>query len=189
MTHLQHAQPVLFAPTSCSPTCRAFTPGREPPPRLGQPGVGQPAWRRRAGRLLAADRPAAVRRRARFRRGQRRTRWTTVADRDFAAEFCFAAALMGVHLSRLGEEIVLWSTQEFGWVEIDDAYATGSSIMSRRRRTRTSPSSPVARRAALSSGLTGLLTTLKGLPAHLQQGSAGGQGAVCSTPSTRCSWC
>ena len=56
-----------------------------------------------------------------------------VSDRDFAAEFCFAAALIGVHLSRLGEEIVLWSTSEFGWVEIDDAYATGSSIMPQKK--------------------------------------------------------
>src|ERR1700726_1649782 len=56
-----------------------------------------------------------------------------VSDRDFAAEFCFAAALIGVHLSRLGEEIVLWSSQEFGWVEIDDAYATGSSIMPQKK--------------------------------------------------------
>src|SRR6202008_3011562 len=56
-----------------------------------------------------------------------------VADRDFRAEFCFAAAVTGVHLSRLGEEIVLWSSQEFGWVEIEDAYATGSSIMPRKK--------------------------------------------------------
>src|SRR5207244_1285411 len=56
-----------------------------------------------------------------------------VSDRDFAAELCFAAALRGVHLSRLGEEIVLWSSQEFGWVEIDDAYATGSSIMPQKK--------------------------------------------------------
>ena len=48
-----------------------------------------------------------------------------VADRDFAAEFLFAAALIGVHLSRLGEEIVLWASQEFRWIEIDDAYSTG----------------------------------------------------------------
>src|SRR3984885_7027807 len=56
-----------------------------------------------------------------------------VSDRDFAAEFCFVAALAGVHLSRLGEEIVLWSSQEFGWIEIDDAYATGSSIMPQKK--------------------------------------------------------
>jgi len=86
-----------------------------------------------------------------------------VADRDFAAEFCFAAALMGVHLSRLGEEIVLWSSQEFGWVEIDDAYATGSSIMPQKKNPDVAE---LARGKAgrLIGGLTGLLTTLKGLP-------------------------
>src|SRR5262250_3332205 len=82
-----------------------------------------------------------------------------VADRDFAAEFCFAAALTGVHLSRLGEEIVLWSSQEFGWIEIDDAYATGSSIMPQKKNPDVAE---LARGKAgrLIGGLTGLLTTL-----------------------------
>jgi argininosuccinate lyase len=86
-----------------------------------------------------------------------------VSDRDFAAEFCFAAALLGVHLSRLGEEIVLWSSHEFGWVEIDDAYATGSSIMPQKKNPDVAE---LARGKAgrLIGGLTGLLTTLKGLP-------------------------
>ena len=86
-----------------------------------------------------------------------------VSDRDFAAEFCFAAALLGVHLSRLGEEIVLWSSQEFGWVEIDDAYATGSSIMPQKKNPDVAE---LARGKAgrLIGGLTGLLVTLKGLP-------------------------
>ena len=56
-----------------------------------------------------------------------------VADRDFVAEFLFVAALVGVHLSRLGEEMVLWTSQEFGWVELDDAFATGSSIMPQKK--------------------------------------------------------
>jgi argininosuccinate lyase len=56
-----------------------------------------------------------------------------VADRDFVAEFLFVAALAGVHLSRLGEEVVLWTSQEFGWVELDDAFATGSSIMPQKK--------------------------------------------------------
>ena len=86
-----------------------------------------------------------------------------VSDRDFAAEFCFAAALLGVHLSRLGEEVVLWSSHEFGWAEIDDAYATGSSIMPQKKNPDVAE---LARGKAgrLIGGLTGLLTTLKGLP-------------------------
>jgi argininosuccinate lyase len=86
-----------------------------------------------------------------------------VSDRDFAAEFCFAAALLGVHLSRLGEEVVLWSSHEFAWAQIDDAYATGSSIMPQKKNPDVAE---LARGKAgrLIGGLTGLLTTLKGLP-------------------------
>ena len=86
-----------------------------------------------------------------------------VSDRDFAAEFCFTAALLGVHLSRLGEEVVLWSSHEFGWAEIDDAYATGSSIMPQKKNPDVAE---LARGKAgrLIGGLTGLLTMLKGLP-------------------------
>ena len=52
-----------------------------------------------------------------------------VSDRDFVAEALFDLALVGTHLSRLGEEIVLWSTEEFGFLHLDDAYATGSSML------------------------------------------------------------
>ncbi|MFD0891025.1 argininosuccinate lyase, partial [Streptosporangium algeriense] len=86
-----------------------------------------------------------------------------VADRDFAAEFLFDAAMIGVHLSRLGEEIVLWASQEFRWIEMDDAYSTGSSIMPQKKNP------DVAELARGKSGrlvgnLMSLLTTLKGLP-------------------------
>jgi argininosuccinate lyase len=86
-----------------------------------------------------------------------------VSDRDFAAEFLFCAAMIGIHLSRLGEEVVLWTTREFRWVELDDAYATGSSIMPQKKNP------DVAELARGKSGrlvgnLTGLLTMLKGLP-------------------------
>src|SRR4029079_11873337 len=66
-----------------------------------------------------------------------------VSDRDFAAEFLFAAALLGVHLSRLGEELILWASTEFAWVCLDDA---GRRVprSCRRRRTRTLPNWPAA---------------------------------------------
>ena len=86
-----------------------------------------------------------------------------VSDRDFAAEFCFVAALLGVHLSRLGEEVVLWSSHEFGWAEIDDAYATGSSIMPQKKNPDVAELAR-GKSGRLIGGLTGLLTTLKGLP-------------------------
>jgi argininosuccinate lyase len=86
-----------------------------------------------------------------------------VSDRDFAVEFVAAAALLLVHLSRLAEEIVLWSSAEFGFLELDDAFATGSSIMPQKKNPDV---------AELVRGKTGrvfgdlvtLLTLLKGLP-------------------------
>jgi argininosuccinate lyase len=86
-----------------------------------------------------------------------------VADRDFVAEFLFVASLAGVHLSRLGEEVVLWTSQEFGWVELDDAFATGSSIMPQKKNADIAE---LARGKAgrLIGGLVTVLTMLKGLP-------------------------
>ena len=86
-----------------------------------------------------------------------------VSDRDFVAEALFDLALIGVHLSRLGEEIVLWSSDEFGFVELADAYATGSSMLPQKKNP------DIAELARGESGrvighLTGLLATLKGLP-------------------------
>ncbi len=86
-----------------------------------------------------------------------------VSDRDFAAEALFVMAMLGVHLSRIGEEFTLWSTTEFSWVVIDDAYSTGSSIMPQKKNP------DIAELARGKSGrlignLTALLATLKGLP-------------------------
>ena len=56
-----------------------------------------------------------------------------VSDRDFVAEALFIMAMIGIHLSRIGEEWTLWTSSEFGWASIDDAYATGSSIMPQKK--------------------------------------------------------
>ncbi|MBO9371242.1 MAG: argininosuccinate lyase [Chloroflexi bacterium] len=86
-----------------------------------------------------------------------------VSDRDFVAEFLFWAALLQVHLSRLAEDLILWSSAEFGFVVIDEAYATGSSLMPQKRNP---DSLELLRGKAgrLVGHLTGMLTTLKGLP-------------------------
>ncbi len=86
-----------------------------------------------------------------------------VTDRDFVAEFLFWAALLQVHLSRLAEDLIIWSSAEFGFVELDEAYATGSSLMPQKRNP---DSLELLRGKAgrLIGHLTGLLTTLKGLP-------------------------
>ena len=86
-----------------------------------------------------------------------------VSDRDFAVEFCAAASLIMMHLSRFCEEIILWSTAEFGFIELDDAYSTGSSMMPQKKNP------DVAELIRGKSGrvfgdLATLLTMLKGLP-------------------------
>jgi argininosuccinate lyase len=86
-----------------------------------------------------------------------------VSDRDFVAEALFVLALLGVHLSRIGEEVILWSTEELGFVELDDAFATGSSMLPQKKNPDVAE---LARGKAgrLIGNLTGLLATLKGLP-------------------------
>ena len=86
-----------------------------------------------------------------------------VSDRDFVAEALFDLALLGVHLSRMGEEVVLWSSEEFGFLHLDDAYATGSSMLPQKKNP------DIAELVRAKSGrlighLTGILATLKGLP-------------------------
>ncbi len=86
-----------------------------------------------------------------------------VSDRDFVAEFCFVGAMIGVHLSRIGEEVILMASREFGWAKLHDEWSTGSSIMPQKKNP------DVAELARGKSGrlignLTGLLATLKGTP-------------------------
>jgi argininosuccinate lyase len=161
MTHLQHAQPVVFAHqllAHAHALARDVSRLRDWDRRAAVCPLGAGAL---AGSSLPVD-PQAVAAELGFDSASPNS-MDAVSDRDFAAEFCFTAALLGVHLSRLGEELVLWSSQEFGWVEIDDAYATGSSIMPQKKNPDVAE---LARGKAgrLIGGLTALLTTLKGLP-------------------------
>jgi argininosuccinate lyase len=161
MTHLQHAQPVLFGHQLLAHVhafARDVSRLRDWDRRVAISPLGSGAL---AGSSLPLD-PDALAAELGFDAAAANS-MDAVSDRDFAAEFCFAAALTGVHLSRLGEEIVLWSSQEFGWVEIDDAYATGSSIMPQKKNPDVAE---LARGKAgrLIGDLTALLTTLKGLP-------------------------
>jgi argininosuccinate lyase len=86
-----------------------------------------------------------------------------VADRDYLAGLCYAAALCMVHLSRIGEELVLWTSAEYGFAELDDSAATGSSMMPQKKNP---DAAELARgKAGTAIGrLAGLLATLKGLP-------------------------
>ena len=86
-----------------------------------------------------------------------------VSDRDFAIEYQAAAAITMMHLSRLAEEIILWSSTEFGFVELDDAYATSSSIMPQKKNPDVAELAR-AKAGRVYGNLLGLLTVMKGLP-------------------------
>jgi argininosuccinate lyase len=86
-----------------------------------------------------------------------------VSDRDFALEYLAALALMAVHLSRLGEEIVLWASPQFGFVTLPDELSTGSSIMPQKKNP-DAAELVRAKAGRVIGALTGLLVTLKGLP-------------------------
>ncbi|MEM9522205.1 MAG: argininosuccinate lyase [Actinomycetota bacterium] len=86
-----------------------------------------------------------------------------VADRDFVADTLYACSMLGVHLSRIGEELILWASTEFGFVALDDGFSTGSSMMPQKKNPDIAE---LARGKAgrLIGHLTGFLTTVKGLP-------------------------
>jgi len=161
MTHLQHAQPVLFAHhllAHVHALARDVDRMQDWDKRAAVSPLGSGAL---AGSSLPLD-PAGVAAELGFDRPAANS-IDAVSDRDFVAEFLFAAALLGVHLSRIGEEVILWATPEFGWVRLDDAWSTGSSIMPQKKNP------DIAELARGKSGrlignLTGLLATLKGLP-------------------------
>jgi argininosuccinate lyase len=86
-----------------------------------------------------------------------------VSDRDFAAEFLFCAALCGVHLSKLSEAVVLFTSNEFGYFELSDAFSTGSSLMPQKKNPDVFELAR-GKSGALLGALTGLMASLKGLP-------------------------
>lgn len=86
-----------------------------------------------------------------------------VSDRDFAVEFCSVAALLAVHLSRLAEDVILWSSSEFGFIRIADAYTTGSSLMPQKKNPDIAELTR-GKSGRVIGNLVALLTLLKGLP-------------------------
>lgn len=160
-THLQHAQPIVFG-HELAKHAHALLRDVE---RLEQwwlrTGVSPLGSGALAGSVLSAN-PEGSAKVLLFESSSGNS-IDAVSDRDFAAEFLFITALIGIHLSRIGEEWILWSSTEFGWARLDDAYSTGSSIMPQKKNP------DVAELARGKSGrlvgnLTSLLVTLKGLP-------------------------
>ena len=160
-THLQRAQPVLFAHhllahgwALARDTDRMFATWR----RMDVSPLGAGAL---AGSSLGID-PDLVADELGFG-GRFENSLDAVSDRDFVAETLFDLALLAVHLSRMGEEIVVFSSEEFGFVRLDDAWATGSSMLPQKKNPDVAE---LARGKAgrLVGHLAGFLTTLKGLP-------------------------
>jgi argininosuccinate lyase len=160
-THLQHAQPVLLAHHLLAhawPLLRDVDRLRDWDARAAASPYGSGAL---AGSSLGLD-PAAVARDLGFDRPVENSIDGTAA-RDVVAEFSFVTAMVGVDVSRLAEEVIVWATKEFSFVTLDDAYSTGSSIMPQKKNPDVAE---LARGKAgrLIGDHAGLLATLKGLP-------------------------
>ena len=160
-THLQHAQPVLLSHHLLAhawPLLRDVGRIRDWDARTAESPYGGGAL---AGSSLGLD-PEQVARDLGFDRSSPNSIDGTAA-RDFAAELGFVTAMVGVDVSRLAEEVIVWATHEFGFVRLDDGYSTGSSIMPQKKNPDIAE---LARGKAgrLVGNATGLLTTLKALP-------------------------
>ena len=161
-THLQRAQPVAFA-HHCLAYVEMFerdylrfatccgNAGRHSP--LGSGAI--------AGSTLRVDR-AAVAKQLGFA-GVTQNSMDAVSNRDFALDFLYAAAVTGLHLSRLAEDLILWSSAEFGFITIGDAYTTGSSLMPQKKNPDICELAR-GKTGRLYGNLVAVLTMLKGLP-------------------------
>lgn len=159
-THLQHAQPILFAHELAKHShalLRDLDRLKDWQTRNSISPIGAGAL---AGSALVPN-PEITAAELGFG-GVARNSIDVVSDRDFVAEALFDLAMIGVHLSRIGEEFTIWNTQEFGWVTLDDAFSTGSSIMPQKKNPDIAE---LARGKAgrLIGNLTSVMTTLKGL--------------------------
>ena len=160
-THLQSAQPVTFGHHLMAYVemfARDASRFRDARERLNEcplgaaalAGTSFPIDREMTARALGFDRPTA-------------NSLDSVADRDFALEALNAAAIAATHLSRLAEEIVLWTTPQFGFVRLSDAFSTGSSIMPQKRNP-DAAELVRGKTGRVVGALVGLFTVMKGLP-------------------------
>ncbi|MGV8939115.1 MAG: argininosuccinate lyase [Allorhizobium sp.] len=160
-THLQTAQPVTFG-HHCMAYVEMFGRDRQrvrhaiehmdesPIGAAALAGTGYPIDRHMTAKALGFREPT-------------RNSIDTVSDRDFALEFLSIAAISAVHLSRIAEEIVIWSTPQFGFIRLSDAFSTGSSIMPQKKNP-DAAELVRAKTGRINGSLVALLTIMKGLP-------------------------
>ena len=160
-THLQVAQPVTFGHhclAYAEMAARDLGRCRDALRRMDECPLGAAAL---AGTGFPIDRHQTAT--ALGFREPTRNSLDTVSDRDFALEFLSFAAIAGTHLSRLAEEIVIWSTPQFGFVRLSDAFSTGSSIMPQKRNP-DAAELVRAKPGRINGALISLLAVMKGLP-------------------------
>ncbi len=160
-THLQHAQPVLFSHHMMAyyemfyrDSCRY----RDCLSRTNIMPLGSAAL---AGTTFPTDMEMTARE-LNFPKIIRNS-IDAVSDRDYLIEFCSASAIFMMHVSRMAEELILWSTSEFGFIELSDAYCTGSSIMPQKKNPDV-PELMRGKTGRVYGNLVALLTVTKGLP-------------------------
>ena len=161
MTHLQHAQPITFGhklAAHAQAFLRDVSRLQDWDVRADVSPLGSGAL---AGSSLPLD-PEAVAADLGFTQCAQNS-VDAVADRDFVAELLFVTSMVGIHLSQLAEEVILWASQEFSWIELDDAYSTGSSIMPQKKNPDIAELAR-GKTGRLIGHVSGFLATLKGLP-------------------------
>jgi argininosuccinate lyase len=160
-THLQRAQPILFAHYALAQV-EAFERDvervRDCVSRTDVLPLGSGAL---ASSTIVLDRQLIARELGFSRVSQNSV--DAVGDRDFICEFVFCLAMIGLHLSRLSEDLILWSTSEFGFVDFSDAYSTGSSLMPQKKNPDVAELTR-GKTGRLYGNLMSILTTLKALP-------------------------
>ena len=160
-THLQRAQPILLAHWWLShyhPLQRDIERLNDLVKRVSVLPLGSAAL---AGTSIAVDRNALAKSLGFAKPSQNSL--DAISDRDFAAEYLFCTTMIGIHLSKLAEQIVLYTTAEFGFFELSDAFSTGSSLMPQKKNPDVFELTR-GKAGTMIGVLTGLLATLKGLP-------------------------
>jgi argininosuccinate lyase len=160
-THLQRAQPILFAHYLLAQMEAFERDADRLRACLGRTDVLPLGSGALAGSTIVLDRKRIAQQLGFSKVSQNSL--DAVSDRDFVCEFLFCLAMIGLHLSRLSEDIIIWSTSEFGFVELSDAFSTGSSLMPQKKNPDAAELTR-GKTGRLYGNLLSILITLKGLP-------------------------